>query len=249
MIAYGGGRAQLFRNPEGVTFRRRDTRRSTGLRSSGPEAFPGLARPTMSCRAAEPGRRSESGGGRPKTADPGASGARSRELPPVHRAPGPTGYPGTPFPGGVVEAAGIEPASEGLPQRPLHAYPGCVGRRARERPPRSPPPRINPANRGMAAIPGVSRTVRESRPSSPPGRRPFPSRQARSGRTWLKQPEPSECRWRLCVFHRLRKVDPRHAVAASCTFVEPSTPPPALLRRVRFPVPEVAARRSAHKRT
>ena len=126
---------------------------------------------------------------------------------------------------GAVEAAGIEPASESLPQRPLHAYPGCVGRHARKRPPRSPPSRINPANRGTAAIPGVSLTARERRLSSPPGRRPFPSRQAGSGRTWLKQPEPAECRWRLCVFHRLRKVDPRHAVAASCTFVEPSTPP------------------------
>ena len=39
------------------------------------------------------------------------------------------------------------------------------------------------------------------------------------------QPVPDQC-WRLLFFHRLREMDPRHAVVASCTFVEPSTPPP-----------------------
>ena len=62
-------------------------------------------------------------------------------------------------------------------------------------------------------------------PAKPAWSTSFPARQAWSGRTWLKQPVPDQC-WLFLFFHHLREMEPRHAVVASCTFVEPSTPPP-----------------------
>ena len=60
----------------------------------------------------------------------------------------------------VVEAAGIEPASESLQQRRLHAYPGCGGNPHPEAPfPVSVPRRINPANRGVKPIPEAHRRL------------------------------------------------------------------------------------------
>ena len=127
----------------------------------------------------------------------------------------------------VVEAAGIEPASESLLQRRLHAYPGC----GREPAPGGAFPSFGPAphqpgESRLGTYPWCSPTARENRRQSPPRSTSFPARQTWSGRTWLlKQPVPVQC-WLLFCFHRLREVDPRHAVVASCTFVEPSTPPP-----------------------
>ena len=126
----------------------------------------------------------------------------------------------------VVEAAGIEPASESLLQRRLHAYPGC----GREPAPGGAFPSFGPAphqpgESRLGTYPLCSPTAREDRRQSPPMSTPFPARQAWSGRTWLlKQPVPVQC-WLLFCFHRLREVDPRHAIVASCTFVEPSAPP------------------------
>ncbi len=126
----------------------------------------------------------------------------------------------------MVEAAGIEPASESLLQRRLHAYPGC----GREPAPGGAFPSFGPAphqpgESRLGTYPLCSPTAREDRRQSPPRSTPFPARQAWSGRTWLlKQPVPVQC-WLLFCFHRLREVDPRHAIVASCTFVEPSTPP------------------------
>ena len=138
----------------------------------------------------------------------------------------------------VVEAAGIEPASESLLQRRLHAYPGC----GREPAPGGAFPSFGPAphqpgESRLGTYPWCSPTARENRRQSPPRSTSFPARQTWSGRTWLlKQPVPVQC-WLLFCFHRLREVDPRHAVVASCTFVEPSTPPPraiwAALPRLR----------------
>ena len=138
----------------------------------------------------------------------------------------------------VVEAAGIEPASESLLQRRLHAYPGC----GREPAPGGAFPSFGPAphqpsESRLGTYPWCSPTAREDRRQSPPRSTSFPARQTWSGRTWLlKQPVPVQC-WLLFCFHRLREVDPRHAVVASCTFVEPSTPPPraiwAALPRLR----------------
>ena len=60
----------------------------------------------------------------------------------------------------VVEAAGIEPASESLRQRRLHAYPGCGGNPRPEAPfPVSAPRRINPANRAVGPIPESHRRL------------------------------------------------------------------------------------------
>ena len=60
----------------------------------------------------------------------------------------------------VVEAAGIEPASESLRQRRLHAYPGCGGNPRPEAPfPASAPRRINPANRAVGPIPESHRRL------------------------------------------------------------------------------------------
>ena len=135
----------------------------------------------------------------------------------------------------VVEAAGIEPASESLLQRRLHAYPGC----GREPAPEGAFPSFGPAphqpgESRLGTYPLCSPTAREDRRQSPPRSTPFPARQAWSGRTWLlKQPVPVQC-WLLFCFHRLREVDPRHAIVASYTFVEPSTPP--LFARLRRPV-------------
>ena len=104
--------------------------------------------------------------------------------------------------------------------------------------PLSVPHRINPANRGSEPIPECSPTAREDRRQSPPRSTPFPARQAWSGRTWLlKQPVPVQC-WLLFCFHRLREVDPRHAIVASCAFVEPSTPPPRA-SQMAIPRPEI----------
>ena len=131
-----------------------------------------------------------------------------------------------------VEAAGIEPASESLRQRHLHAYPGC----GREPAPEGAFPSFGPASHQpgesrLGTYPLCSPTAREDRRQSPPRSTPFPARQAWSGRTWLlKQPVPVQC-WLLFCFHRLREVDPRHAIVASYTFVEPSTPP--LFARLR----------------
>ena len=59
-----------------------------------------------------------------------------------------------------VEAAGIEPASESLRQRRLHAYPGCGGNPRPEAPfPVSAPQRINPANRAVGPIPESHRRL------------------------------------------------------------------------------------------
>ena len=132
----------------------------------------------------------------------------------------------------VVEAAGIEPASESLLQRRLHAYPGC----GREPAPGGAFPSFSPAphqpgESRLGTYPLCSPTAREDRQQSPPKSTPFPARQAWSGRTWLpKQPVPVQC-WLLFCFHRLREVDPRHAIVASYAFVEPSTPP--LFARLR----------------
>ena len=60
----------------------------------------------------------------------------------------------------MVEAAGIEPASESLRQRRLHAYPGCGGNPRPEAPfPASAPRRINPANRAVGPIPESHRRL------------------------------------------------------------------------------------------
>ena len=60
----------------------------------------------------------------------------------------------------VVEAAGIEPASESLRQRRLHAYPGCGGNPRPKAPfPVSAPRRINPANRAVGPIPESHRRL------------------------------------------------------------------------------------------
>ena len=60
----------------------------------------------------------------------------------------------------MVEAAGIEPASESLRQRRLHAYPGCGGNPRPEAPfPVSAPRRINPANRAVGPIPESHRRL------------------------------------------------------------------------------------------
>ena len=60
----------------------------------------------------------------------------------------------------LVEAAGIEPASESLRQRRLHAYPGCGGNPRPEAPfPVSAPRRINPANRAVGPIPESHRRL------------------------------------------------------------------------------------------
>ena len=132
----------------------------------------------------------------------------------------------------MVEAAGIEPASESLLQRRLHAYPGC----GREPAPEGAFPSFGPASHQpgesrLGTYPLCSPTAREDRRQSPPRSTPFPARQAWSGRTWLlKQPVPVQC-WLLFCFHRLREVDPRHAIVASYTLVEPSTPP--LFARLR----------------
>ena len=144
-------------------------------------------------------------------------GRRSKPSPRFFSSGGPS----------VVEAAGIEPASESLLQRRLHAYPGC----GREPAPGGAFPSFGPAphqpgESRLGTYPWCSPTARENRRQSPPRSTSFPARQTWSGRTWLlKQPVPVQC-WLLFCFHRLREVDPRHAVVASCTFVEPSTPPP-----------------------
>ena len=88
-----------------------------------------------------------------------------------------------------------------------------------------------PGESRLGTYPLCSPTAREDRRQSPPRSTPFPARQAWSGRTWLlKQPVPVQC-WLLFCFHRLREVDPRHAIVASYTLVEPSTPP--LFARLR----------------
>ena len=152
-----------------------------------------------------------------------------------HQAGLKTGDPSPVAPCQVVEAAGIEPASESLLQRRLHAYPGC----GREPAPEGAFPSFGPASHQpgesrLGTYPLCSPTAQENRRQSPPRSTPFPARQAWSGRTWLlKQPVPVQC-WLLFCFHRLREVDPRHAIVASYTFVEPSTPP--LFARLRRPV-------------
>ena len=78
----------------------------------------------------------------------GLRGARNR------RAGLKTGGPSQQCCPTMVEAAGIEPASESLRQRRLHAYPGCGGNPRPEAPfPVSAPRRINPANRAVGPIP------------------------------------------------------------------------------------------------
>ena len=126
----------------------------------------------------------------------------------------------------MVEAAGIEPASESLLWRHLHAYPRCGGN---PRPKALFPVRLRDASTRRIAPRKLSLSLTGGAgkpPAKPTLSSPFPARQAWSGRTWLKQPEPAQC-WRVFLFHRLREVDPRHAVTTSCTFVEPSTPPPS----------------------
>ena len=75
----------------------------------------------------------------------------------------------------VVEAAGIEPASESLLQRRLHAYPGCGWEPAPGGafPSFSPAPH-QPGESRLRTYPLYSPTAREDRRQSPPSRRPFP---------------------------------------------------------------------------
>ena len=102
---------------------------------------------------------------------------------------------GGPFGGAVamVEAAGIEPASESLLQRRLHAYPGCGGNPRPGAPfPLSVPRRINPANRGSVPIPGAHRRLGKTAGKARLGRRPFPpGRRGQEGRGYLS----SQCQF------------------------------------------------------
>ena len=75
----------------------------------------------------------------------------------------------------VVEAAGIEPASESLLQRRLHAYPGCGQEPAPEGAfPSFGPASHQPGESRLGTYPLCSPTAREDRRQSPPRSTPFP---------------------------------------------------------------------------